>query len=56
MVPKLEEARLWVKVISSGGRRNFLLLAGGQSTSSYLHPHIIPSNTFVDDKVVVFLV
>ena len=29
---------------------------GWASASNNLHPHIIPTNAFVDDKVVVFLV
>jgi len=53
----MEEAGLRVKVDFFWREKNSSLAARGwASTSSYLHPRIIPSNAFVDDKVVVFLV
>jgi len=52
----MEEARLRVKVDFFWREKKSLAARGWASTSSYLHPRIIPSNAFVDDKVVVFLV
>jgi hypothetical protein len=52
----LEEARLRVKVDFFWREKKSLAARGWASTSSYLHPRIIPTNVFVDDKVVVFRV
>lgn len=50
--PKREQARLWVKV-------NFIWISRCSRVGIHKQlpsPTIIPSNAFVDDKVVVFLV
>ena len=52
----LQEAKLGVKVDFFWREKKSLAAGGWASASNYLHPHIIPPNAFVDDKVVVFLV
>ena len=56
IMASLEEARLRVKVDFFWREKKSLAARGWASTSSYLHPRIIPTNVFVDDKVVVFRV
>jgi len=56
MVSRFEEAKLWVKVDFFWREKKSLAPRGWASGSNYLHLFIIPSNAFVDDKVVVFLV
>ena len=55
MVLSFEEAKLWVKVDFFWREKKSLAPRGWASASNYLPLFIIPSNAFVDDKIVVFL-
>jgi hypothetical protein len=56
MVPGFERKNYRVKVAFFWREKKAFAARGWASASSYLHPPIIPSNAFVGDKVVVFLV
>ena len=54
--PGVDRRNYGVKVAFFWREKKAFAARGWASASSYLHPTIIPSNAFVDDKVVVFLV